>query len=143
EEALVIVRRLRDPFAIGRILVELGNLVVDQGDHARATQLLRESLTLAWEHRFDALAAESLLALTSLAAATGEQERSARLSGVTAAFCQAVGIPIPEIAGDVFVGGELMTHGALRPSAFTAVLTQGQALTPEQAIAEALRERSL
>jgi predicted ATPase len=142
EEALAIVRRLHDTYASAVILIELAALVVDQGDHARATELLRESLTLAWEHRFDALAAEGLQALALLAATTGQRERSARLAGLTVAFCQAVGTPLPDRDDDLAAGGELVAHGVSRQSASVTAPIRDLVLTADEAIAEALNDGS-
>ena len=137
EEALAIVRRLHDIYATAVILIELAALVEDQEDHARAVELLRESLELAWEHRLDALAAEGLRSLSSVAAAAGEPERSEHLASVTIAFCRAVDIPVPEGDDDVLAGG-----GSAAPavSCGTAVVApvRDLALTADQAIAEAL-----
>lgn len=140
DQALAIVRRRHDAYATAVLLIQLGKLVVDGGDHAGAAELLRESLALAWEHRFDALAAEGLRALTSLSALMGDQERSARLAGATAAFCRAVGTPLPDSDDDLMRSDELVAHGASREPIFAA-LAQGRDLTPAQVIAEALSDR--
>lgn len=136
------MRRLHDAYATAVILIELAALVEDQGNHARAVELLRESLGLAWEHRLDALAAEGLRSLTSVAAAAGEPERSAHLAAVTVAFCRAVGTPVPEPEDDPLAGGRPVAPGVSRGAVSVVAPVRDLVLTAEQAIAEALNDGS-
>jgi non-specific serine/threonine protein kinase len=80
----------------------------------------------------------ALAQFASLAAAQHQPERAARLIGAAALVNQTFRTrPIP-LLEDLFVEGVGLARQALGEAVFTTALARGQAMTPEEAIAESL-----
>ena len=133
-DALSIVRRLRDVFATCTVLFELGTLAMEHGDHSQALAHLREALTVAWEYRLDALAVNSLCGLASLALRKSDPAQAARLLGAIESFCQERGTALPDSLESATLGAQ----AALGAAGFASARAKGAALTPDEALAEAL-----
>jgi hypothetical protein len=101
---------------------------------------LREGLAL-WRELGDQLgAAECLEGLAAIAAGTGEPARVARLLGAVEALREAMGTPQPPVERLDHEATVAATRAALGAAAFAAAWSEGQALTPEEAVAYALAD---
>jgi predicted ATPase/class 3 adenylate cyclase/DNA-binding XRE family transcriptional regulator len=109
----------------------LGALVNAQGDAAQATALLREGLIL--QQQFGLFSAdESLEAFAGVAAGQNQPARAARLLGAIASMQRS---SAAQAAYDHVV---TTVRSQLDEAAFAAAWAEGQALSREQAVAEAL-----
>jgi predicted ATPase/DNA-binding XRE family transcriptional regulator len=135
EESLAGARETGDQRAMAQALYWLGHAVWQRGDGAAAIGLVRQALT-AYDAMGDQVyVAASLEALAILAAAAGETERAVRLSGAVAALLERLGTTIPgpdRFDPDAAIG---FADGS---GAGATALVCDRALTPEQAVAEAL-----
>jgi tetratricopeptide (TPR) repeat protein len=111
----------------------LGALVSVQGDATQATALLREALALQLQFN-PQLIRESLDGLAWLVGGHGQPARAARLLGATESMLMG-GVPTWRFAHEQIVAA---VRAQLDESVFAAAWAEGQALTLEQAIAEAL-----
>jgi predicted ATPase/class 3 adenylate cyclase len=138
EESLALRRALGLKEPIARALTCLGHVAAAQGDAAPARALLEEGLAL---HRGLGDQRDSCLAIAgfaALAAARGEWERAARLLGAAKALGAHLAIKEPE--EQVFYERLAAARATQGEAAFAVAIAEGQALTLEQAIAEALGE---
>jgi hypothetical protein len=119
--------------------MSLGTVAHRQGDDARAETLLTESLTLSRDLGARDLMAEGLLNLCQVAVTRGQAERAARLGGAAQAAREVLGLPLEpyEQAGQEQARAAL--RAALGEERFAVAWAEGQALSVEQALAEALR----
>jgi tetratricopeptide (TPR) repeat protein len=139
EESLTLKREVGDQQGIADELMSLGRVAHRQGDDARADRLLTESLRLSRALGARDLMAEGLLNLCRVAGARGQAERAARLGGAAQAAREALGLPLEpyEQAGQEQAMAAL--RAALGEERFAVAWAEGQALSVEQALAEALR----
>jgi tetratricopeptide (TPR) repeat protein len=136
EEALAILRLLRDGYAIALVSLNLAKMVQHQHDFTRAKHLLLEGLAVAWDHRLTSLAAAHIHNLASLAGELGDSNRAARLLGATTAFCREMSIPEPD---EPITNTEERARSALGDVLFAKEKDTGERLTAHEAIAEALQ----
>jgi tetratricopeptide (TPR) repeat protein len=131
---------LGGPFWLAQFLVEAGRAWLGQGDGEQAQRLFAESLGL-WRDigRPDGIAL-AMSGLAEVAAAGGQARRAARLLGAAQALrsvpvaARTLHLPAPSDRAAV------AARAALGAEAFEAALAEGAALSPEQAVAEALEE---
>jgi tetratricopeptide (TPR) repeat protein len=116
----------------------LGALMSAQGDATQASALLREGLTLPQQLGWHGAIVESLVRFAWVAARQGQTVQAARLLGTAAAFHDATpGMYWP--TGRAVHAHTLATVRAqLDDATFAAAWAAGQAMTLDQAIAEAL-----
>jgi non-specific serine/threonine protein kinase len=138
EEAL---RLQRDAgFAEGVILAlgDLGNVAREQGDAARALALYGEALDLSRAHPGTRVVVEVIEAVSILAAAAGQPARAARLLGAARAQRDRLGlrygVRADQAARDAAV---VAARAALGDDAFATAWAEGQALSPNEAVAAA------
>jgi predicted ATPase/class 3 adenylate cyclase len=134
EEALPLQERAGWGSGKAFVLANLGYVAALQGDLERAEEISREALALGWESNDLRRLAEQLSELAWLAVEHGDGQRAARLGGAASAIGEAIGYDVhaavrPELIASV-------TH--LLGDAFATAWEAGQALTPEEAVAEAL-----
>ena len=143
EEALAIRRQLGDRAGIAGSLTNLGTTACEQGDHASAEAMLVEGLAIRRELAGRRDIVESLEALVGLAFATGRPEAGARLGGQAARLREEIGSPLPPWERIRF-DRQLASGRALLndDGAFDRAWQEGRSMTLEQAIDDALRERS-
>jgi predicted ATPase/DNA-binding CsgD family transcriptional regulator len=138
EESLALFRMLGDKRGIAMALCFTGHAVRLQGNLERAAGLYRESLTMFGETGDKWVATECIEGLALIARAQRNGERAARLFGAAEAARGVFGVTTlrPE-AGD-----QEQFWVALRErpegTRFAAAWAEGQAMTLEQAIEEAL-----
>jgi tetratricopeptide (TPR) repeat protein len=138
EESLALWRDLGSVnWGLPWALLGLGDLCLQRGDHATARACFAESLTIARQE--DQIAA-SLEALAGLAAMQGQPGHALRLAGAAAALRDRIGEqPWPAPANQAALTQRLAAaREALSAEGQAAAWADGQALTVEQAIAEAL-----
>jgi predicted ATPase/class 3 adenylate cyclase len=140
EESVAWFRDVGHRWGLMWALHHLGAVVYAQGDNVRARALLREGLNLQQQLGQKRLIAGSLERLAGLAARQGQLERAARLFGAAAALRTALGAPLPPGERADYDHDVASAHAQLDETTFAAAGAAGQALTIEQAIAEALDE---
>jgi ATP/maltotriose-dependent transcriptional regulator MalT len=111
----------------------LGALVSTQGDMTRATTLLREALTLQRQFEPD-LVKESLDVFAWMAARQGKPAQAARWLGATEPMLTEGFPPWRSMHEKIMI----IVRSQFDEATFAAAWAAGQALTVEQAIAEAL-----
>jgi predicted ATPase/class 3 adenylate cyclase len=138
EECLAIARQRGDNWGIGIALLNLGHLALRSGDIQRACGLYGEGLTISVELGDQARVADYLNAIGRLAAAAGQWLAAARLLSAASARYHSIGIEqFPAHRGE-HDRAVAAARTSLGDETFTAAWDAGQALPPEQAIAEAL-----
>ncbi|HEX5963513.1 MAG TPA: tetratricopeptide repeat protein [Gemmatimonadales bacterium] len=135
--ALAIWRQRRDDWGIGIALLNLGHLAQRSGDAQRAGGLYGEGLTMSVELGDQAMIADYLNAIGRLAAALGQWSSATCLLSAATALYHSLGIEqFPDHRGE-HEHAVAAARAGLGDEAFTAAWDAGQALLPEQAIAEA------
>jgi len=139
EESLALLRDLEDKQSISVALSLLGDVASRQGDYERATALYEDSLVMCrkLDDRWWA-AVCNLEGLASVACELGQPGRAARLLGAAAAMRHLIATPVPPSDQPLYERLVMRTCAQLDEGTFAARWAAGQALSWEQAIAEAL-----
>jgi predicted ATPase/class 3 adenylate cyclase len=139
-EALALWRQVGDRASVAVALLNLAWVARRRGAVAEAEALGREALALARELGDPRQCAETLESLADTAGAAGQWARAARLLGAAAAQREALGAPqLLQERTEVDQAAD-EARAALGEEAWLAAFAAGQALSLEQAIAEALGE---
>lgn len=119
-------------------LGDLGNLARDQADIARALVLYREALDLGHSHPGTRVVIEVIEAVAIVAATSGQAERAARLLGSARAQRERLGLRYG-VQADQLAQEQAMAsaRAALGEQLFATAWSEGRALSPAQAVAEA------
>jgi non-specific serine/threonine protein kinase len=144
EESMALARRGDDRREIALALVNLGALKYTQGDLLQAQALWTESLTLYKELGGavgDEVAFEGIEGLAKIAAAQGQARRAARLLAAAKALRASLGVPRPPHIQAAYESAVATVREALGAT-FTEVQAEGQMVSLERAIAEALAPAS-
>ena len=140
EESRSIYLELGDREGTANSLNNLGHVAAARGDYPRAQVLQKASLEIFRELGDRPGTAASIEGLAALAFAVGEPERSARLWGATERLREEIGaprVPSERLNQDIEVAA---ARAAVRDdAAFDLAWRNGRAMTPEQAIAFALK----
>jgi predicted ATPase len=139
-EALALYRTENRRVSIALVLGNLGAVAWRRGELDQAEALEREALAMARDLGDMRRCAEELEQLVRTAGAAGRGERAARLFGAAAALREAMGIPLPAPDREEVEQAVAAARAALGEDAWAASFAAGQALSLEQAIAEALGE---
>jgi tetratricopeptide (TPR) repeat protein len=137
------VAQLRQSAALSvliMVLPALGALVNAQGDSAQARAILREALLLQQQfalHNVYGEFLDSLEACAGVAVGQGEAVQAARLLGAAEVLRRTKGVQMPPSAGPAYRRAVAAARAQLDDATFAAAWAAGQALTLEQAIAEA------
>jgi predicted ATPase/transcriptional regulator with XRE-family HTH domain len=137
-EALAIGRLVGDRDLIATNLANLSSVALRQGEVAGAEALGRDALALYWELGDPRRCAVGLEGLAGAAGMAGHGARAARLLGAAAALRETLDTPQPSQEQAETAQATAAARAALGEVAWTAAFGAGQALTLEQAIAEAL-----
>ncbi|CAN5600671.1 hypothetical protein BH24CHL1_BH24CHL1_03960 [soil metagenome] len=138
EESLEIRQEIGYPEGIGTVTGLLGMLALREGDHDRALRLLRTSLMTNRDLGARWLTINMVANIVTIAAIYGDPIRAARLAGFVAAMSDSVGAsPIP-IAESTFQEGLSAARRALGDGAYEHSWSDGQSLSMDEAIDEAL-----
>ena len=139
-EALALYRQEGRRVSIALALGNLGAVAWRRGELAEAEALEREALAMARDLGDMRRCAEELEQLARTAGAAGQGERAARLLGASAALREALGVPLPAPDQTEVEQAVAAAREALGEGAWVAAFAAGQALSLEEAIAEALGE---
>jgi tetratricopeptide (TPR) repeat protein len=140
EESLALARKMEDMWHTATTLVNLGNAYLDQGALDEAVVWYRECLPLTLDLQSPQQTALCLQGMASVAVARGDAVRAARLCGAAAALREATGVHMPAVSRARFEKLTADARAASGEPAFAAAWAAGQALSPEEAIADALAE---
>ena len=139
-ESLALSREVGFMEGVPWSLNQLGVLAYREGDHGLATDLLRESLEGHQELGDRWRAASVLEALAEVMCAQGRLEPAACLFGAARAVREAISVPVPLCERADHEEGISTTRAKLGEAAFEAAFSEGQAMSPEQAIEYVPRE---
>jgi tetratricopeptide (TPR) repeat protein len=137
-EAMPLMRATAGSYFLAEFLAEAGMAWMEQGDLEQAQRLLAESLRSSRDMgRPEGIA---LMGLSEVAAARRQPRRAARLLGASEAVHPAGGPQPPPYLQALVDRAVASARDALGDEAFEAAQAEGAALSPEQAIAEALED---
>jgi Tetratricopeptide repeat len=139
-ESLAAWRAQRDQPGIAQALLALGLTAVDRGDHAAAAPVLHECAVLCRELGYRWLMPALFEGLAGRAAGRGQPERALRLAGAAGALREALGLFAPRADQARLERWLEPARHQLGPTAAAAAWAEGQAMTPEQAVADALAD---
>jgi tetratricopeptide (TPR) repeat protein len=138
DEALDLARTLEDHHSVAMTLGNLGLVAFGAGDYERARTLHREALDLGRRLNNRPWLARGVEQVALLAAATGAPERAARLFGAAAAERRRFGGAQSDNDREINEAHIAETRARLGAAAFAAAWTDGESLTLDDAVAEAL-----
>jgi len=140
QESLTAYRTLGLPRFIAQVLLSLAELDLRDGDAGHASEQLEASLRMMVEVGEKLGLQHALDTYAQLSIDAGEADRAARLAGAAARLRERMGMsswPVLQRGRNEWLGRVRAELGEL---AFQAAWAQGDAMTPEEAIACALRE---
>ena len=138
EEGLTHFRLLGTRGAMAGLVHNLGYVSLHQQDATRAAELFVESLSL-FRHTGDRRGlAECLAGLAAVAAVREQPAHAARLFGASEALLEVIGARLSPSNLDDYDRYLAIARTALDVLAFTEAWSAGRAMSPEQAIADAL-----
>jgi non-specific serine/threonine protein kinase len=138
EESLAASREMGDSRMVARTLFNLGNVHQDAGALDRAGARYRESLLLCRDLEGRQDAARGLQGMAGIAATRGDAVRAARLAAAAAGLRAAIGVQLPASGREKVEQIVATARVALADADFSAAWEAGQALSLEEAIADAL-----
>jgi predicted ATPase/Tfp pilus assembly protein PilF len=138
EEALAMWQALGGRRRGEWLLVNLGRMLLAQGEVERAATYLREGLQRSHEIGARGVLAEALEGMAWLAVAQGQVARAARVGGAAEVLRDTLGAALhPTLCGGHDQAVAAM-RAALGEEAFAAAWAEGRALSPDEAVTEAL-----
>jgi tetratricopeptide (TPR) repeat protein len=140
EESLALQRELGDTYSMAYSLRTLAGVMQVQGDRGRAMTLYKESLMVLKEVNDKRPIAECLEGLAEIAGAQGQPERAARLLAAAATLRETIGTPLPPSERADYDRTMAAARTALGDEALAIIITGGEAMRLEQAVAYALGE---
>lgn len=139
-QSIELHSEIGDERGVALELHNLGNVARQTGDLGRAVALFEESLTMAYRLKNTRLMAYCFLGLGNVGAAEGSAEQAAILLGVSEVLFQRNSIAMdPDYRPD-YERSLAAARNTLHEEAFTVAWSRGQAMTPEQAVAYALKK---
>jgi non-specific serine/threonine protein kinase len=139
EESLAIRKGLGYKGGIGHTLAIMGRIALYQGAYERATVCYQESLTLRQETGEKEGIATALEGLAAVTGMQGQPVSAARLYGSTESLRNLLGAPLTPIDRAYYLQTIAAVRAQLDEPTFLKAWTQGQAMTLEEAIAEAVQ----
>ena len=137
EEALALRRDAGNTWGIAHALHSLADVAWLEGDHAQAAALLTEALVLRQGLGDVGDAAGALADAAQLALALGRSSGAARLLGAAVALGEAAGVRVGAGYPAGYARASAGARVALGDRPFQAHRSEGQAMTLDQAVAEA------
>jgi predicted ATPase/DNA-binding CsgD family transcriptional regulator len=141
EEARQILSSLGDRRGVGKMNTALGDVAFNQGDRDAAYSLYEDALKDLKDLEDKWWIAWCLEGMAGVAAAQKQPEQAARLFGAAAALREAIGAPRPPAFRGYHECNVAAVRERLDEEGFAAAWEEGRAMTTEQAIDYALRER--
>jgi tetratricopeptide (TPR) repeat protein len=139
EQALARYRQIGYRWGIAWSLVSLGCVVQARGEYEQAATYLKEALQLSHEVGARGMLAEALEGMAWLLVAQGHAT-AARVGGAAEALREALGATLHPLLHSGHERAVAAMCAALGEEVFAAAWEAGQAMTLEEAIAEALRD---
>ena len=140
-EALALRLELGDKRGSAVALSNLGDAALAQGDTEQAAACYQESLELNRRIQYMPGIVYCLFGFAGMSALHGWPERAARLAGAGAALCAAIGLDLPDLSAAAYERNIAVARAQLGEEVLAAAWAAGQAMSLEQAIAEALEHR--
>jgi predicted ATPase/DNA-binding SARP family transcriptional activator/DNA-binding CsgD family transcriptional regulator len=142
EEALAQFREIDDRWGLGLCLTNLGLILAAMGNHARATELLRELMHRSLEMGDKFAGQYSFFGLACVADSQGRTARAARLWGVSEAIREAAGFRLPHAALTVMEYERRLAEARTRlgMAPFETAWAEGKTMQLERAVEYALSE---
>ncbi len=141
-ESLAAFRELGDRVGVASVFLDLGRVAHTQGDDRKAREYYTQSLTVFGEFKNKQLISECLEGIAGLASAAGQHpegtRRAARLFGAAESVRESAGVPLPSVQRAEYKRTIAAIRAQIEEPTFAAAWAEGQKLTLEQAIAEAL-----
>lgn len=143
EEALAIYRKMGSKPGIAMALENLGFVEIEQGNHAVALAHYAESLQIAHEIGNKFHLVYSLLGLGSagIHASTSQAWVGAQLLAAAESLMKSMSMSLERLESGQFERAVGLARAALGADAFEQAWANGQALTPDAAVALALADR--
>jgi ATP/maltotriose-dependent transcriptional regulator MalT len=140
-EGETLLRETKDVFTLATNLNIQATISQLEGDDERTAALLRESVELSSALRDAWALVYGLVGLAGVAARRGEPERAARLFGAAKALGDAASVTVAFPPAQALYEQDLANVRArLDAEEFEASWAEGQAMTTEEAVAQALAE---
>jgi predicted ATPase/DNA-binding SARP family transcriptional activator/DNA-binding CsgD family transcriptional regulator len=143
EEALVKDREVGDTRGVAASLLNLGLAALIRADYRQADGLLKESLTILREVEDKRTVVECLEAMAAVSAARGQARRAARLWGAAELLREDLGAPLPSKERAILEPHLASARSWLKQEAWEAALTEGRAMSFEEAVEYALLAEEL
>ncbi|HUE89282.1 MAG TPA: protein kinase, partial [Vicinamibacterales bacterium] len=138
EEGVGVIRSTGDKLALATLLVNLSHVMVYRGDFEQAIVAAREGLMLSQETVDRRGLTWCLIELGAAMAGRKHVARAARLWGAVESISQAIGSPLPAAVRAIRDHYLPAVRQSLGDEAFAAAWAEGQAMTPDAAVAYAL-----
>ena len=142
EESLAIRKALGYKGGCAHTLAILGRIALDQGAYERATACYQESLTLRQETGEKEGIATALEGLAAVTGMQGQPVSAARLCGSAESLRTLLGAPLTPIDRAYYQQTIAAIRAQLDEPTFLNAWTAGQAMTLEEAIAEAVQVKA-
>ena len=137
-EALALDRKLGNQSWVTLRLANLADIALLRNRAVEAADLFRQSLAVAWALGHKTVGLVGLVGLARVAAATGYPRRAAQLLGAAEAYGEAIGAPIQIGEREGFERAVALARQTLGEAGLAAEFAVGRALSPEQAVTDAL-----
>jgi tetratricopeptide (TPR) repeat protein len=138
EESLALFRHQHEHWGIGLLLTNLADVARARGDYVQAADLYRQSLVLYRDLGNYLDAAECLDGLAAVALAQAAPHDAARLLAATAALRATLGTSQTLSERTDYERTLAAARATIGDAAFATAWQAGQALSPEEALVEAL-----
>ncbi len=135
QESLAMHRELEDQRGIGWGITGLGWVTFLEGNYTEAQGLFEEGFAMLRESDQKWLIAFCLEVLAGVAAAQGQPIWAARVWGAAETLRETIHAPMPPVERAFYDDMLTMARSLTNRKAFDAAWLEGQALTPEQALA--------
>lgn len=136
-EAIALARQLGDLSLLSHTLGWRGRIALGQGELPLARDLIQEALRLQQRVGYKVGILESLITTASLADATAQPQRAVRLCGAVESLTAVWGARLKRTTSQWHKRNAVAARAQLAEVAFDGAWAEGQAMSMEQAIAEA------
>lgn len=139
EESLALARDLGDKQVVAMVLANLASIRHESGDRAGAAEYYTESIRLGRELDAQWLVSYGLEGIATLTATSSDLAIAAQVFGASAMLRDVIQVPLAPNESAAQVETIAGLRAGLGEAAFASAWAAGQRMTPEEAIAMALR----